>query len=313
MYKLMLVAATLLFSIKVIAVGSADNLKQESTTPLKVMSYNVLYGFNHGKQIDAGAKWIASQSVDFLALQEMYKFTPERLSMLAKRWGHQHSYYYKRKPGKGISLAFTSKFPINDVQILEEGVNRGFLLLESGGIHFIVVHLTSQRLGDRQQESSYISSTIKQLIEAGEKLVVLGDFNAMSALDHQRHSNMEIELQAMRDHPKKRLNLNANNFDTSILKSYYELGLYDSTYYQLIDSDKKDKLIGTWPSMAVKKVTSKEIQQQRFMRIDYILTSQNLVDNIIDADVLNRSDAQVLDQISDHYPVIMKLKYSSSP
>jgi endonuclease/exonuclease/phosphatase family metal-dependent hydrolase len=238
----------------------------------------------------------------------MYKFTPDRISELAVRWSHQYSYLYKRKPGKG--MAFTSRFPINTVKILEERVNRGFLLLESGGIHFIVAHLTSQRLSERQKETVYISATIKQLIEKEKKLVVLGYFNAMSGLDDKRLASMDLALQAMRDSPRERLNLNGNSFDTYILKSYYGLGLYDSTYYRLIESQDHHKLLGTWPSMMAKSVTSKEVQQHRLMRIDYILTSQNLVENIVDANILNWTDAEILDQISDHYPVIMELKPS---
>jgi len=72
------------------------------------MSYNVLYGFNRSKQEDAAVKWIASQSLDFLTLQEMHKFTPERLTNIAKRWGHQYSYLFKRS--KSQPLAFLLGF-----------------------------------------------------------------------------------------------------------------------------------------------------------------------------------------------------------
>ena len=72
------------------------------------------------------------------------------------------SYFYKRP--KGLPLAFSSRFPITEVEELDEGVNRGFLLLKSGGIYFIVVHMTSQKLSARRTESAYISKTIKKLL-----------------------------------------------------------------------------------------------------------------------------------------------------
>ncbi|WP_019026087.1 endonuclease/exonuclease/phosphatase family protein [Colwellia piezophila] len=272
---------------------------------LKVMSYNVLYGFNHGKQLAAGSEWIASQQPDFLALQEMKGFSSERLSEVAKRWGHKHSYFYQRKPG--LPLAFTSRLPISQIEHLDKRIKRGFLHLESGGINFIVVHMTSQKLTARQAETAYISGIIKQLITDGKKLIVLGDFNAMSPLDVKRIVSLQPLLKEMRDSVKKRRNLNNNQFDTSILQSYYDLGLHDSSYHQLRGTDKAHKLMGTFPTLVAKKSTDRQVQKQRLQRIDYILSSPNLANKIFAADIVNWHDAKILDQISDHYPVVMVL------
>ncbi len=273
--------------------------------PLKVISYNVLYGFNHGKKIDAGANWIASQHPDFLALQEMKGFNQARLTKVAKHWGHEYSYFYKRKPG--LPLAFSSRFPISNIKHLDKGVKRGFLHLESNGISFIVVHMTSQKLSARQTEFAYISSTIKRLIAEGKKLIVLGDFNAMSPLDTHRIANLKFLLHEMRDIPKKRYNLNNNEFDTSILQSYYDLGLVDTSYHLLDGTDIAHKLIGSFPTLAAKKATNRQVQLQRLQRIDFILTSPNLVKNIIAADILNGQDFPILEQVSDHYPLVITL------
>jgi len=286
---------------KEILVDIADN------TEFKVMSYNVLYGFNHGKQIDTGVDWITSQQPDFLALQEMKGFNQARITKIAKRWGHEYSYFYKRKPG--LPLAFSSRFPISKVKHLDKDIKRGFLHLESNGINFIVVHMTSQKLSARQTETTYISTTIKQLIADGKKLIVLGDFNAMSPLDSKRIANMKFLLQEMRETPKKRHNLNHNEFDTSILQSYYDLGLVDTSYHLLNGTNKEHKLIGTFPTLAAKKATSRQVQLQRLQRIDFILSSPKLINQIIATDIINGQDFPILDQISDHYPLVLTLKF----
>ncbi|MFT5153166.1 MAG: hypothetical protein ACI841_003166, partial [Planctomycetota bacterium] len=46
---------------------------------LKIVSWNVLYGFNHGRSIEEGAQWIREQHADVLALQELNGFTAESL------------------------------------------------------------------------------------------------------------------------------------------------------------------------------------------------------------------------------------------
>ena len=41
---------------------------------LRILTYNVLLGFNHGKAPEVGAKWIADQKPDIVALQELNGF-----------------------------------------------------------------------------------------------------------------------------------------------------------------------------------------------------------------------------------------------
>ena len=43
----------------------------EKTGTLKIVNWNVLYGFNHKKSIKQGANWIKKQAADVVALQEL--------------------------------------------------------------------------------------------------------------------------------------------------------------------------------------------------------------------------------------------------
>ena len=83
---------------------------------VKIITYNVLYGFNHGKNIKDGQAWLKAQQADFIALQEMKGFDANKFAKLAKSWGHEHSYFYKRP--QGMPLAFSSRFPISEVEEL---------------------------------------------------------------------------------------------------------------------------------------------------------------------------------------------------
>ena len=80
---------------------------------LTIMSYNVLYGFDKGKGLDAGARWIAKQRPDVLALQELNGFTPAKLAEAARRWGHEHAVILKED---GFPVGLTSRFPIEVIE-----------------------------------------------------------------------------------------------------------------------------------------------------------------------------------------------------
>ena len=65
---------------------------------LKVMTYNVLTGFDWNQDSTRGTeliKWVNEQKPDVLALQEMNGFTDERLAIFAKKWGHDYSAFEK--------------------------------------------------------------------------------------------------------------------------------------------------------------------------------------------------------------------------
>jgi exodeoxyribonuclease III len=267
---------------------------------LKVISYNVLYGFNHGKNIEQGRQWLKDQGADFIALQEMKGFNQEKFAKLAKTWGHEYSYFYQRKPG--LPLAFSSRFPISEVQELDKGVNRGFLKLKCNGIHFIVAHLTSQRLSARKQESNYMASHIKELLKKDEKLIVLGDFNALSHLDFERLSELDELLNEMRQNPKKRPNLNDGFFDTSIMTTFDDLGLVDVCHEKL---GRSEVLKGSFPTTLLEKIPSREVQEKHLRRIDFVLADPITAKKVLKADIPKGGS---LEKISDHYPLVIDLE-----
>ncbi|MDD7985454.1 endonuclease/exonuclease/phosphatase family protein [Lentisphaera marina] len=266
---------------------------------LKIISYNVLYGFNHGKSIEVASQWLKEQEADFVALQEVKGFSADKFAELAKTWGHDYSYFYNRKPG--MPLAFSSRFPITEVEELHQGVKRGFLKLKCHGYSFMVVHMTSQRLTAREQELTYMSSQIKDLLKKDEGLIVLGDFNSFSHLDLDRLSELDDLLKEMRQNPKKKANLNKGHFDVSIMSSFDELGLVDLCHEKLFG---KEAIKGSFPSTLLEKIPNREVQEKHLRRIDFVLSDQKTAKKLLKADI---PKGGALETISDHYPVIIEI------
>jgi exodeoxyribonuclease-3 len=104
-----------------------DPPKQEE---LKVINWNVLYGFNHKKSIEPDAAWIRYQNPDVLGLQELNKYTLESLSKMALEWGRAHSVRLKQK---GFPAGLTSKQPIEVIERRVEGFHHGYLHCKTCG------------------------------------------------------------------------------------------------------------------------------------------------------------------------------------
>lgn len=275
-----------------------SSLLLSAAPPLKIISYNVLYGFNHKKSIDEGVAWVADQKPDVIAFQEFRGFSKETLQGFAKQWGHDHVHLYKRSPG--MPLAISSKFPITEVEEISKGIKRGFFVAKSADIHFVVIHMMSQKLSARKKELQLISTTVKKLQQENKKVIVLGDFNSLSPLDKNYLATKTKRLKEMQE--KKSANLNNGQFDYSILQGFYDLGLVDVCHEKLKGSP---ILHGSFPTTVAKKVSSPQIQEEMLVRIDFMLMSPDLAKAVTKADI---PKGGALEKISDHYPVIVEIK-----
>src|SRR5665811_1944138 len=84
------------------------NLYSQPISTLKIMSYNILDGYDHGKDSlrqDKAVDFIQSQKPDVVALQELVGFTPESLKEFARSYGHNYSVILKEK---GYPVGLTS-------------------------------------------------------------------------------------------------------------------------------------------------------------------------------------------------------------
>ena len=126
----------LLLSIALLAIKPGFSQSQEQ---LKVISYNIWNGFDWGKDDARRAElqqWkVAGQQPDVVALQELCKYTPEKLKEDAKSWGHPYSVLLKTT---GYSVGLTSRFPIELKEKILEGLHHGALHCQTNGIDFLV-------------------------------------------------------------------------------------------------------------------------------------------------------------------------------
>ena len=151
------------------------SLLAEGST-LKVISWNVLYGFNHQRSIAEAGDWIRRQNPDVIAFQELNGISENELMDLSRGWGHGFAVTHKES---GFPVGLASREPIRVRERCVEGFHHGFLHAETFGIHFFVVHFWPGKF----HEVDAILERIAPLLEQGKAVVVLGDFNGCSRRD----------------------------------------------------------------------------------------------------------------------------------
>lgn len=251
--------------------------------PFRVLTYNVLYGFNHGKAIDLGAEWIAKRHPDIVAFQELNKFTQEQLSTLAKKWGHHHTVILKEK---GFPVALTANSEIEVIEKRIEDMWHGYLHCKVRGVHFFVVHLSPSNHKVRVSEAELLGTKITKLLADGQNVMVLGDFNTNSPLD--RHW---LEPRPSTAEWRRKLPESADPKYITMTK-FMEMGLIDLVHSKRPTAEVKQ---GTFPTRI-----KKQDRPGGGWRIDFILTDPKLALRCINAFT---SREQAVHKISDHLPV----------
>ena len=264
-------------------------------TLMKIITYNVLYGFNHQKSVKDGADWIDRQNPDVLAWQELNGFTQQKLKKMAIQWKHNHAVILKET---GFPVGLTSKTPIETMEKRTRDFTHGYLHCRTAGIHFLVVHLDPHSYLRRQEEADIIVEKVKRLLAGNKYVVVLGDFNSLSSSD----KGILNEKSDLLESQKKSKNLNKGQFDYTVMERFKEAGLIDICDRYLARADTQRF---TFPTKIITYATKEESQKKFSRRIDYILLDQNSAAKCTLA-LIPREE--ILDSISDHFPVIITIR-----
>ncbi len=248
---------------------------------LKIVNWNVLYGFNHHKSIAEAGRWLDGQRPDVVALQELNGISEQRLGEYAKQWGHSHAVTHKEI---GFPVGLTSTAPIEVVERQFEGFHHGFLHCKTFGIHFFVVHFWP----GKANEVDEILKRIAPLLEQQRKVIILGDFNGCSRKD-------EAFLIASATLRKR---------DYTFVNRVEAQGFVDLVHKH----DPNAKV--SCPSPITIPRWSKDLQElnQKRYRIDFIFADRILAEDSRSGTI---SLAGEIDTISDHYPVIVELEIST--
>lgn len=267
--------------LSVLALSVATLSAQDQ--PFRVLTYNVLYGFNHGKAIDLGAEWIAKRHPDIVAFQELNKFTQDKLSALAKKWGHNHTVILKEE---GFPVALTANTKIEVVEKRIKDMWHGYLHCKVRGVHIFVVHLSPSNHKVRVSEAALLGTKITKLMADGANVMVLGDFNTNSPLDRGWLEPRPSTAEWRRKLPE------SADPEYITMSKFRDMGLIDLVHAKRPTAEVQ---LGTFPSRI-----KKQDRPGEGWRIDFILTDPKLALRCINAFTSREPEVH---QISDHLPV----------
>lgn len=169
------------------------------------------------------------------------------------------------------------------------GFHHGALHVKIEGIHYIIVHLSPLSAEKRKEEAQRLMDYLdKEEILGNQDVVILGDFNAHSIEDADYMDKIEL----ISHYDEK--NLVDGRFDFQTIGTLTNYGFVDA--YSFVTGDEELKHV-TYPT---------DNKETRGERIDFIMVSESLAPLLNQGDILMNPDTDV---ISDHYPVMVELKY----
>lgn len=259
---------------------------------LRIVSYNVWYGFSKAPDRKAGfLKWMKAQNADIVSLQELNGYNTQKLQTDATAWGHPHSAILKED---GFPTGITSRFPIEEIRRFRNGFHHGLLRARIKGIYYYVIHLHPSNWEIRQREADLILADIAKLPQ-GSRVILAGDFNTFAATDKKHYKDSRLEpFFAARDLKYKEKNLKDGKLDYSVIDKFTSAGLIDLEHAKR----SADHLFtGSFPTKIEKKGDHGEAR-----RLDYIFASPSLAKKTTRAETIANGTTWIL---SDHLPVIV--------
>ena len=285
--------------------------------PLTVLNYNVFNGFQGGKSFEAGVDWVNSMEPDTAAWQELVGWDEQRLKKAATRW--KHPYAATLKSG-GYNIGITSRTPLEVIERRTQGYHHGYLHCRTAGIDVIVCHLWPGTRREQLREANPLRELVQQLAKQGREVILMGDFNAHSARDKPWLDRQQplLDRRLPGDAKKK-------PEDRFIVDGKYIFDIMGTIHEALLDDLVRDKfdaahtnpsydeslMLGSFPTRVLGHVKTPELQQGFLERIDFILTTPKLAELCDSAQVIRNAD--VLETISDHYPVVATFQPMSEP
>ncbi len=270
----------------------------DSNQTVKVLSYNVWEGFRQDGSFYSDSlirakyvNWVRKLDPDIVAYQEMGGFNQRALEEFAEKYSHPFAVQLRdaRYP-----VSLSSKYPIVNVKRVFDNMHHGYLYGISNGMHIFVIHFSSHSYQKRQKEVQTVLAHAA-LLPDDEMIMILGDFNAISARDSMYYTeaylNERREMEGGRRH-----NLNEGNLDFSVIGMVEDAGFQD--IFRLHNDEFK---------ITVPTVTKVEQQGPRKgSRIDFAFANPTLAKQVVYADIIHDEDTHL---ISDHYPVYFEIRF----
>lgn len=268
----------------------AQNLKKTSA-PLKILSYNVLDGFQRDEAVIATfMNWVDSVKPEIVALQEMNFFDQKSLELLANKMKFPYAVLLKET---GYPVALLSKFPIVEVKKVTDNMSHGFIRARILDYNIVVLHLTPWITEKKIDEITTVLAEIDN-IPPDEKIMVMGDFNSLSFNDRIMHGQKLIDAEIILEKRMQKAILVNGKIDYTVCNKMEENGFVDSW-----------TLFNKTPESSCPTLKYSPLDPPRSYRVDYIWVNKTLQKDCTNAYIVKDSTT---DWLSDHYPVILELK-----
>ncbi len=278
---------------------------QEVSGRLKLISYNVLHGFNSDTMLENKfIQWAIRQDADVFAFQELNGFTQDRLEQLAQKYGHPYAVI---NTGVTHPIGLTSRYPIVLVQHVTTNMWHSYLYGNINGIHVFVTHLSPFEVKVRRADIDRVLAHAR-LLPANERIIIAGDFNALAAVDSleygeeladaMRKSEGRLEpksgLPIVKGKTIYRNNMNNGQIDYTVTNKMLATGFSDAFYL----TNKKFR-----HSAPTEGHSDKNSKQRR---IDYIWVNKTMASFVRESGIIQNSETH---SMSDHYPVYINCIY----
>ena len=264
----------------------------EQQVNFKVLCYNVLYGLQNDSAVqDHYVKWVKEINPDIIAYQEMNDFTQRSLEIFAARY--QHDYAIMSKVD-GFPTALSSCYPIVNVQKVVDNMWHAYIYANINDIHVFVLHFSPHSLEKRRAEVRQILAHAA-LLPQNEKIMILGDFNALSDDDAASYSDQYVEQRRIREVQNDHIrNLDNGKLDFSVIQAMKNAGYIDA--YRMFHEDFK-------ASIPTRKYGDTE---NNGSRIDFVWLNSELAKYVVSAECIHDEDTDVM---SDHYPLLVEFSF----
>lgn len=337
-----IITLSLIFGYFINAISQTFLPNSNSIESIKVVTYNLFYGLtlSPGKsgdnipQEEKFVDWVLVENPDIIAYQELGSTydSESELSQLASKINHNFAYVWDR--GSKQSIGISSKWEMELVNGDNTYEGHAVYKIKNEPFYFIITHLSSSSINKRKSETDLILSKYQNYVNNDNHVIILGDFNSNTENDAvYLDNNISERLKERFDKGNKfnselsctsNIDISTCNWDYSVMPKYFSsnLDIIDLINdYANKEGYVANKMWGTFPSKAADAVATKAQRSRHLSRIDYILCNQALSNYTKDARIVhgytNNNEYIEMDEISDHYPILIHfttkdLTYKSS-
>lgn len=337
-----IITLSLIFGYFINAISQTFLPNSNSIESIKVVTYNLFYGLtlSPGKsgdnipQEEKFVDWVLVENPDIIAYQELGSTydSESELSQLASKINHNFAYVWDR--GSKQSIGISSKWEMELVNGDNTYEGHAVYKIKNEPFYFIITHLSSSSINKRKSETDLILSKYQNYVNNDNHVIILGDFNSNTENDAvYLDNNISERLKERFDKGNKfnselsctsNIDISTCNWDYSVMPKYFSsnLDIIDLINdYANKEGYVANKMWGTFPSKAADAVATKAQRSRHLSRIDYILCNQALSNYTKDARIVhgytNNNEYIEMDEISDHYPILIQfttkdLAYKSS-